>query len=632
MRIALAIERNSRSSDDLDLEKESTFATVVRNLCGLFINIVDDHIYLIHQTAKEFLLSEKTTNLDSWKHSLNPVEGHLVMAEICVVYLSFAEFEGMRRKTDLELNEFMNTHELLWYAATCWHAHIHQAQHRCDSELTGLVFSLCDLRSTGFEAWVSGLRPLFEIDAFAYWGSRTPLMILSGFGLHILAKTLLDSIGKTPNMRNSRASSGATMEARDFKGRTALFLAAQSGHTETVKVLVEYGADLEEPDHWGIAPLAAAARSPLGTETVEYLLDCGADTQAKDLTYGYTPLVSCLQSWRGANIRTIKVFLDKGVADLERQDTSCRTILFHAVSTDNEEVIKVILSYGAELNHRDISGNTPLIDAVLGLCPRALRALLKAGADVNIVDSDGRNALFHCANSQAVGFEGQLPYYEMAVALLEHGADTEVEDHRHRTALLVACKGSTGGKKTKPPRAIVELLLEAGTNIEHKDWDGKTALSLAVEEGHDEIAQLLITQHADLESRDKSLSTPLFHAAREGHYSTAKILIEKGADINAVDNMGNTPLAMAIDRFRRENLTNQSGNPGLTLKQRMLNEVAGLLLLCGADYNLIEEGDRAMLELMAEAAEYENTCQSGTRGVGVLAAQLNTPTNRRRSM
>ncbi|KAJ5711408.1 hypothetical protein N7488_005564 [Penicillium malachiteum] len=215
MRIALAIERSSRSYDDLDMEKESTFATVVRNLCGLFINIVDDHIYLIHQTAKEFLLSEKTPKPDSWKHSLDPVEGHLVMAEICVVYLSFAEFEGTRRKIDLELNEFLNTHELLWYAATCWHAHVREAQHRCDSELTSLVFSLCDLRSTGFEAWISGLRPLLELDGFSYWGSRTPLMILSGFGLHILAKTLLDSIGKIPNRRESRASSGVSMDLKE---------------------------------------------------------------------------------------------------------------------------------------------------------------------------------------------------------------------------------------------------------------------------------------------------------------------------------------------------------------------------------------------------------------------------------
>ncbi|KAJ5711407.1 Ankyrin repeat protein [Penicillium malachiteum] len=71
-------------------------------------------------------------------------------------------------------------------------------------------------------------------------------------------------------------------------------------------------------------------------------------------------------------------------------------------------------------------------------------------------------------------------------------------------------------KNTKPPRAMVELLLKAGTDIEHKDWDGKTALALAVEKGHDEIVKLLITRRADLESRDKSLSTPLFHAAREG--------------------------------------------------------------------------------------------------------------------
>ncbi|MCJ1271244.1 hypothetical protein MMC22_011144 [Lobaria immixta] len=62
--IALAIGENlergesCHSYDDLDLESEEPFRDKVRNLCGLFVSIIDSKAYLIHQTAAEFLISQ----------------------------------------------------------------------------------------------------------------------------------------------------------------------------------------------------------------------------------------------------------------------------------------------------------------------------------------------------------------------------------------------------------------------------------------------------------------------------------------------------------------------------------------------------------------------------------------------
>ncbi|KAF2185028.1 hypothetical protein K469DRAFT_168877 [Zopfia rhizophila CBS 207.26] len=41
MNIALAIEDESRLYKSLDLENEVTFESTIRNLCGLFITVVD---------------------------------------------------------------------------------------------------------------------------------------------------------------------------------------------------------------------------------------------------------------------------------------------------------------------------------------------------------------------------------------------------------------------------------------------------------------------------------------------------------------------------------------------------------------------------------------------------------------
>ena len=59
MNIALAIEEGCTSYEDLDLEPEDLFRITVRNLCGLFVSVIDSKIYLIHQTAKKFLVVEK---------------------------------------------------------------------------------------------------------------------------------------------------------------------------------------------------------------------------------------------------------------------------------------------------------------------------------------------------------------------------------------------------------------------------------------------------------------------------------------------------------------------------------------------------------------------------------------------
>jgi hypothetical protein len=66
MSVALSIREDSKSLDSLGLEPEPSFRTRVRELCGLFVVINDSKIYLIHQTAKDFLVADKAAiQLDS---------------------------------------------------------------------------------------------------------------------------------------------------------------------------------------------------------------------------------------------------------------------------------------------------------------------------------------------------------------------------------------------------------------------------------------------------------------------------------------------------------------------------------------------------------------------------------------
>ncbi|KAF2175634.1 hypothetical protein K469DRAFT_679773, partial [Zopfia rhizophila CBS 207.26] len=87
MNIALAIEDHHQSYEDLRLSNHARFDSTVRNLCGLFVNVIDQKVYLIHQTAKEFLVARNTASTDGWKHSLNLVESALLIARTCITYL-----------------------------------------------------------------------------------------------------------------------------------------------------------------------------------------------------------------------------------------------------------------------------------------------------------------------------------------------------------------------------------------------------------------------------------------------------------------------------------------------------------------------------------------------------------------
>ncbi|PSN58669.1 hypothetical protein BS50DRAFT_510002, partial [Corynespora cassiicola Philippines] len=87
--IALELESSSSSLEDLDLQGVVYRKESIRKNCGLFVSIISSHVYLIHQTAREFLVRENTDSHRPrvWKHSINLLEANRVLSEKCVTYL-----------------------------------------------------------------------------------------------------------------------------------------------------------------------------------------------------------------------------------------------------------------------------------------------------------------------------------------------------------------------------------------------------------------------------------------------------------------------------------------------------------------------------------------------------------------
>ncbi|KAF4973756.1 hypothetical protein FSARC_64 [Fusarium sarcochroum] len=90
---------------------------------------------------------------------------------------------------------------------------------------------------------------------------------------------------------------------------------------------------------------------------------------------------------------------------------------------------------------------------------------------------------------------------------------------------------------------IVQLLIDAGVDINWKDKTGETALHVAARFGHDECARIILNgtqvQQADLEATEGTYAwTPLQVAAVDGRFNVAELLVEAGADPTRLDSSG----------------------------------------------------------------------------------------------
>ncbi|XP_024188925.1 ankyrin-1 isoform X2 [Rosa chinensis] len=175
-------------------------------------------------------------------------------------------------------------------------------------------------------------------------------------------------------------------DIKDANKRGALHFAAREGQSEMCKYLLEeLKLDVDTKDEDGDTPLIHAAR--LGhTDTAKLLLEYGANPSiASDL--GATALH---HSAGLGNIELLRYLISKGV-DVNSQSDAGSPLIW-AAGHDQPDAVKVLLEHhanaGAKVN-MSAGGATPLhIAADIGNL-EIIKCLLKAGADPNVIDEEG---------------------------------------------------------------------------------------------------------------------------------------------------------------------------------------------------------------------------------------------------
>ncbi|KAL2829908.1 ankyrin repeat-containing domain protein [Aspergillus pseudoustus] len=540
MRVALAVDPAHSEYASLDLEPEARFAKTVRNLCGLFVTIVDEQIYLLHQTAKEFLVSvslqqksslcenaavsdtvhelrehceDSNAGLGRWKHSLHLVETSRVLLEICLSYLQLDIFT--QNQSNDSPNPRTDERAFVPYSAIHWTIHFRQANLGVDSKLLQLVRKICP-----------------PIDDEVPDNGRTALSFAAERGSGKIARMLINH-GTTK------------LDAQDRLGRTPLIWAAQSGHIEMIRLLLgqQEAVDVNRFSFHDRRTALWHAIYRGREDIVALLLDSGAnalgmapfngrdrDPGDRLKPHGY----AALKGHEGI----VKLLLRITSLDPNCRDHLNRSPLSLATEAGHTGVVTLLIKTGAvHLDSKDnVLGRTPLLWAAAHEHEEIIRHLIEAGA--KDIECAGRSP-----SRTALSYQSERGNAALVKLLLGTGlAEPDSQSTDRRTPLSYACENGHG--------SIVELLLGTGVvDVNSQSIYGRTPLSYACERGHAHIVrQLLALEVTEPDLADRSYGrTPLSWAAARGHREVAQLLLDTSTvDLASTDfNYRRTPAMWA---------------------------------------------------------------------------------------
>ncbi|KAM9306007.1 protein TANC1 [Gastrophryne carolinensis] len=239
----------------------------------------------------------------------------------------------------------------------------------------------------------------------------------------------------------------------------------------------------------------------------------------------------------------------------------------------HQEMVTLLLEFGAAVDGMSESGMTPLCYAAASGHLSIVTLLCKKGAKVDHIDKKGQSALVHSALrghcdilkfllncdwtssnqqpnyirrshalQQALTAAASMGHTEVVRCLLNHEKDYPMDINENDTLWgETAVTAAAGRGKLE----VCELLLDHGAILSRLNRRGISPLFCAVRQGHWQVARLLMQHGCDVNLSDKQGRTPLMVAACEGHCGTVEFLLSEGADITAVDKEGLTALSWA---------------------------------------------------------------------------------------
>ena len=389
---------------------------------------------LDHQGNTAFHLAASQGLQNVFEHMLNVFSGH---------DSSFLNYANSNQYTPLMLAAMNGHHNIVTLLIT------HQAK---VSQLTGSGFNAMHLAAQNGHAGIvevlSEHMTQVQIDCPTSSG-QTALHLAAQNG-HVDVIKILRGRGANPNTRANN-------------GNIPVGLAIYSGHVDATRALFDSGAvvkdtspeanvwkeSMNKPELFEVV-FARCANEPEQSchETEAIFTD-----ERKSYCDKHTQLlfVAVKSKWKSKNIRIIAT---QGNPDLNKPDTNGRGLLHLAVDQQDTVLTRTLLELGADINMQTVDDNR---DTVLHLAEQKLnqelvKILLEFTPDLEVVDGYG-----HTVFSETV---------RNLRKRASNARSSEVDSY----------------DRLKPGHSekyihILELLANAGANVEHRNKQGKAALS-----------------------------------------------------------------------------------------------------------------------------------------------------------
>jgi ankyrin repeat protein len=251
---------------------------------------------------------------------------------------------------------------------------------------------------------------------------------------------------------------------------------------------------------------------------------------------------------RAGNADIVRFLISKG-ANVNIKDNYGETPLQTAAHIDNLDIIIQLVSHDAEIHIRDASGVTPLHDAVYHGQMETVKYLISQGAEINIKDISGQIPLHYAVKDNKV---------EISKYLITKGAEVNARDGDRRCSLhYTVINGNL---------ELLKHLISSGASVNTKDKFNRISLHYAADEGYLEIVKYLILNGSEIDAKaafylqknwmELTLGcTPLHLAVNRGHLEVVKYLILQGADIDQKNNEDENALDLAKKSEHQEIVT-----------------------------------------------------------------------------
>lgn len=305
---------------------------------------------------------------------------------------------------------------------------------------------------------------------------RDVIRLLIQHGADVHARTIVPP--KRPQRSATAAAAGISSDAGSPNGFTPLLFAVRVGDRESVRLLLDAGANVNDAAADGMSPLVLATVRGYPSVAMD-LLERGADPNANGA--GYTALHWAAGSWE-TELTVTSITVDR--------EGEWATVA--GLREGRLDLVNALLAHGADPNAR----------------------LRRAPARVGSSKNPGLAEL-----------EGATPFLVAAVAgatdimrvLVDHGADPRLRTVRNGTPLMAAAGlGRVIGEVLVPESdtlAAATYILDLGdADLDAIDAVGNTALHYAAYLRRDSIVQLLANHGARLEIQNVFGETPLWLA------------------------------------------------------------------------------------------------------------------------